>query len=43
MSRFRDIEARHFPHADDAMLHWHAVVAWWIPLYLMCFLYPQPA
>ena len=40
---FGDIEAKHFSDADDAVFYWYFVVASWIPLYLMCFLYPQLA
>ena len=38
---FGDIEEKHFSDADDVAFYWLFVVASWIPLYGMCFLYPQ--
>ena len=41
MFQFGDIESKHFSDVDDAVFYWYFVVASWIPLYFMCFLYPQ--
>jgi cytochrome c oxidase subunit 3 len=38
---FGDVEAKHFSDADDAAFYWFFAVASWIPLYIMCFLYPR--
>jgi cytochrome c oxidase subunit 3 len=38
---FGNIEQKHFSDADDAAFYWYFMVAAWIPLYVMCFLFPR--
>jgi cytochrome c oxidase subunit III len=38
---FAPIEDKHFPDASDAMMYWYFMVLSWIPLYVLCFLWPR--
>jgi heme/copper-type cytochrome/quinol oxidase subunit 3 len=35
------VEDRHFPDGSDAMMYWYFMVIAWVPLYVMCYLWPR--
>ena len=38
---FAPVEEKHFPDGSDAMMYWYFMVLSWIPIYVLCYLWPR--